>query len=104
MIRLPTLELKKEFEIVQNSIICGDAITVMKEMPNNCVNLVITSPPYDNLRDYNGYCFDFEVMANALYRVIIEGGVLVWVIGDKINGGRSLTSFRQGIYFQEIRI
>jgi site-specific DNA-methyltransferase (adenine-specific) len=80
----------------------GDCVNFMASMPSACVDLVVTSPPYDNLRNYKGYSFDFERIAEGLFRVIKEGGVVVWVVGDKINGGRSLTSFRQGIYFQEI--
>jgi site-specific DNA-methyltransferase (adenine-specific) len=80
----------------------ADCVNFMAAMPDECVDLVVTSPPYDNLRNYKGYSFEFERIANGLFKVIKEGGVLVWVVGDKINGGRSLTSFRQGIYFQEI--
>ena len=65
------------------------------------VDLTVTSPPYDNLRDYKGYSFDFEGIVKGLLRITKPGGVVVWVVGDKINGGRTLTSFRQGIYFQE---
>jgi site-specific DNA-methyltransferase (adenine-specific) len=80
----------------------ADCIEFMTSMPNECVDLVVTSPPYDNLRNYKGYSFEFERIAESLFKVIKEGGVVVWVVGDKINGGRSLTSFRQGIFFQEI--
>ena len=66
------------------------------------IDLTVTSPPYDNLRDYQGYQFPFEDIAQGLYRVTKEGGVVVWVVGDKIKNGRSLTSFRQGLFFQEI--
>jgi len=80
----------------------ADCIEYMTSMPDECVDLVVTSPPYDNLRNYKGYSFEFERIAQGLFKVIKKGGVVVWVVGDKINGGRSLTSFRQGIYFQEI--
>lgn len=80
----------------------ANCVNFMASMPEKCVDLVVTSPPYDNLRNYNGFSFEFEGIAKGLFRVIKEGGIVVWVIGDKINGGRSLTSFRQGIYFQEI--
>jgi len=91
----------------QNSInleglFTADCVDFMATMPDECVDLVVTSPPYDNLRNYKGYSFDFERIADGLFKVIKEGGVLVWVVGDKINRGRSLTSFRQAIYFQEI--
>jgi site-specific DNA-methyltransferase (adenine-specific) len=80
----------------------ANCVDFMTSMPDECVDLAVTSPPYDNLRDYKGYSFEFERIAEGLFRVIKRGGVVVWVVGDKINGGRSLTSFRQGIYFQEI--
>lgn len=83
-------------------LIVGNCIDVMRKWPEGIVDLTVTSPPYDKLRDYNGYEFPFEEIADELYRVTAKGGVLVWVVGDRINGGRSLTSFRQAIYFQEI--
>lgn len=86
-----------------NQIIFGDAEEVMKAMPPDSIDLVVTSPPYDELRDYKSYVFNFEGMAKALFRVIKKGGVLVWVAGDKIyKGNRSLTSFRQALFFQNI--
>jgi len=75
---------------------------MLREMSADCVDLTVTSPPYDSLRDYKGYEFNFEASAEGLYRVTAQGGVVVWVVGDRINAGRSLTSFRQGIYFQDI--
>lgn len=95
---LPKLQLKTpEYKILE-----GDCVSVLAGMDAEIVDLTITSPPYDNLRDYKGYCFNFESIANALYRITKQGGVVVWVVGDKINGGRTLTSFKQGVYFQNI--
>ena len=75
----------------------------MKKLPNDCIDLVVTSPPYDDLRDYKGYKFDFENIAKELFRITKKGGIVVWVVGDKIkNGNKSLTSFRQSLFFQEI--
>ncbi|MDE2749707.1 MAG: site-specific DNA-methyltransferase [Chloroflexota bacterium] len=74
----------------------------MRSWPADIIQLTVTSPPYDKLRDYKGYEFPFEDIADELFRVTAPGGVVVWVVGDRINGGRSLTSFRQAIYFQEI--
>ncbi|MFK8288296.1 DNA-methyltransferase [Capnocytophaga canimorsus] len=86
-----------------NNIYNVDCLIGMKELPDECIDLVVTSPPYDNLRDYNGYVFDFDSIAKELFRVVKTGGVVVWVVGDKIkNGNKSLTSFRQSIYFQDI--
>ena len=82
----------------------GDCLKFMKEkMPDNLVDLTVTSPPYDNLRDYDGYSFPFEDITKELYRVTKVGGIVVWVVGDKIHkGNRSLTSFKQALYFQEV--
>jgi len=85
-----------------NELYVADCIDYMQDMPNNCIDLVVTSPPYDNLRNYQGYSFNFEAVAQGLFKVLKKGGVIVWVVGDKINGGKSLTSFRQAIYFQEL--
>lgn len=86
-----------------NKIYNESNLETMARMPDNFIDLVVTSPPYDNLRTYNGYSFPFEEIAKELYRVIKLGGVIVWVVGDAvINGGESGTSFRQALYFQEI--
>lgn len=86
-----------------NNIYNIDCIKGMKELPDNCIDLVVTSPPYDNLRDYNGFKFDYEKIAKELFRIIKNGGIVVWVVGDRIkDGNKSLTSFRQAIFFQEI--
>ena len=86
-----------------NKIICGDCLEVMKDIPDKSIDLTVTSPPYDNLRDYNGYTFDFEGIAKELYRITKEGGVVVWVVGDAtIKGSETGTSFKQALYFKEI--
>ena len=84
-------------------IINQDCLKAMKEMEENSIDLTVTSPPYDNLRDYNGYDFDFEGIAKELYRVTKDGGVVVWVVGDQtIKGNETGTSFKQALYFKEI--
>lgn len=94
------LEYPKDFI---NKIICGDASTVMEPIPDGEVGLVVTSPPYDDLRSYKGFSFVFDKIADELKRVINDRGVIVWVVGDRINkGNRSLTSFRQALHFQKI--
>ena len=88
---------------ILNELICGDNIKILKAFESNCIDLTVTSPPYDGLRDYNGYSFDFEGVAKELYRVTKEGGIVVWVVGDSvIKGSESGTSFRQALYFKEI--
>ena len=81
----------------------GDCLEVMKNIPDNSVDLTVTSPPYDNLRDYNGYTFNFEEIAKELYRITKDGGVVVWVIGDAtVNGSETGTSFKQALFFKEV--
>ena len=78
-------------------------LDTMARMPDNHVDLTVTSPPYDNMRTYNGYSFPFEKMATELLRVTKIGGVVVWVVSDAtVGGSESLTSFRQALYFKEI--
>ena len=72
-------------------------------MADNSVDMVLTSPPYDDIRNYNGYSFDFEAIARELYRVVKPGGVVIWVVGDSmVNGSETLTSFKQALFFKEI--
>lgn len=86
-----------------NNVYNIDNIEGMKQIPNNFVDLTLTSPPYDDMRNYKGYSFDFENVANQLFRITKNGGVLVWVVGDGTkNGNESGTSFRQALYFKEI--
>ena len=75
----------------------------MRRMDDDSIDLVVTSPPYDNLRDYQGYHFPFEDIARSLFRVMKKGGVIVWVVGDQtVNGSETGTSFRQALYFMEV--
>ncbi len=86
-----------------NRVLHGNCAEVMAYMPSESVDLTVTSPPYDDLRTYKGYEFPFEDIAKQLYRVTKEGGVVVWVVGDKTEkGSETLTSFKQALYFKEV--
>jgi len=92
-----------KLEINNTTLYLGDCLESIKLISDKSIDLTVTSPPYDNLRSYNGYSFDFEGIAQQLYRVTKEGGVLVWVVGDAtINGSETGTSFKQALYFKEI--
>ena len=79
-----------------------NCLDTMARMPDSFVDLTVTSPPYDNLRTYNGYSFDFESVAKELYRVTKQRGVVVWVVGDAtIKGSETGTSFKQALFFKE---
>lgn len=80
-----------------------DCLEGLRMLEDCCIDLTVTSPPYDNLRTYNGYSFDFEGIARELFRVTKDGGVVVWVVGDAtIKASESGTSFRQALYFKDI--
>lgn len=99
-----------------DTIICGNNVEVMAGWPDECIDLTVTSCPYDlvdydkdgnlithsdkGLRDYNGYEWDFTAVAQQLYRVTKQGGVCVWVVNDAtVNGSETGSSFRQALYF-----
>lgn len=85
-----------------NTLYNENCLETMKRIPDCFVDLTVTSPPYDNLRVYKGYSFDFEAVAIQLYRITKIGGVVVWVVGDSTtNGSESLTSSKQKIFFVE---
>lgn len=85
-----------------NEIHCGDSAVLLKQLPPECIDLTVTSPPYDNLRKYKGFTFDFETIASQLYRVTKSGGVVVWVVGDAtVKGSETGTSFKQALFFKE---
>jgi len=97
-----------------NNIHFGNSVEIMSEFPDEFIDLTITSPPYDNLRTYNGkikdevvyeqgFSFPFVEMARQLYRVTKNGGVVVWVVNDQVkNGGETGSSFKQALLFKEI--
>lgn len=97
-----------------NNIHFGNSVEIMSEFPDEFIDLTITSPPYDNLRTYNGkikdevvyeqgFSFPFVEMARQLYRVTKNGGVVVWVVNDQVkNGGETGSSFKQALIFKEI--
>jgi len=81
----------------------GDCAELIEMLPEDSIDLVVTSPPYDDLRNYKGYIFDYKRIARGLLRAVKTGGIVVWVVGDKIDrGNRTLSSFRQALHFQKI--
>lgn len=86
-----------------NKIYVENCIATLSKMPNEFVQATITSPPYDDLRKYNGYTFDFESIAQELWRVTKPSGVVVWVVGDATkSGSESGSSFGQALYFKQL--
>ena len=85
---------------VRNKIIHANCVDLLSEIPNETFHMVLTSPPYDNLRKYEGVNFNFTKIAKQLYRILKTGRVLIWVVNDAtINGSETGTSFRQALEF-----
>lgn len=85
------------------SIITGDCRDVLKTLPDASVQCCVTSPPYDNLRDYGGYAWDLLTVAAQLFRVLCDGGVLCWNVGDQVvDGSETLTSMRHALHFVDV--
>jgi len=90
-----TVEKLGEGKLPLNKIICGDAVEIMKKIPSNSVDIVVTSPPYDSVRDYKGFTLNLHAAGKEIHRILKDGGVAVVVIQDQTkNFGKSLTSFR----------
>lgn len=88
-------------------ILHGDCLELMKDIPDGSIDMVLTSPPYDNLRTYNGSLewgeHIWKEVIKELFRVTKEGGVVVWVVGDAtIKGSETGTSFKQALFFKEV--
>ena len=96
-----------KMKIEPNNIYLGDCLEVMKYIKDEYIDLTVTSPPYDNLRTYNGnieqWSFaKFQGIAKELFRITKQGGIVVWIVGDAtIKGSETGTSFRQALYFKE---
>lgn len=86
----------------RNKILEGNCLEIMSKFKDNVIDLTVTSPPYDGLRNYKGYNFPFEEIATELYRVTKPGAVVVWIVNDAtIDGSETGTSFRQALKFME---
>lgn len=86
------------------TILCGDCVEQMRTLPDASVHCCVTSPPYDDLRTYNGHNeWDFKATGSELFRVLVPGGILCYNIADQIvNGSETLTSFRHALHFVDV--
>jgi DNA modification methylase len=85
------------------TLVHGDCLEKMADMAPESVDLVVTSPPYDNLREYKGYSFNFEMVAEQLVRVLAPGGAIVWIVADAtVDGSETGTSFKQALHFKSL--
>jgi site-specific DNA-methyltransferase (adenine-specific) len=85
----------------------GSCVDKLRDFKDGCVDLTVTSPPYDNLKDYLGnissWCEEsWKSIIKDLYRVTSDGGVVVWVVNDAtIDGGETGSSFKQALWAVE---
>lgn len=92
---MKAVEQKEILEKFLNKIHNTDCLEGMKQLPDGCIDLVVTSPPYDGIRNYNGFSYDLPATGKELFRVLKNGGVVVMVIQDQTkNFAKTLTSFR----------
>lgn len=88
---------------MRDSVVYNEnCILTMSRMGDNSIDLTVTSPPYDNIRDYNGFSFDWKSTIQELYRVTKNGGVVVWIVSDQtIDGSETGSSFKQALWAME---
>jgi len=95
---MPPLEAQKSTASLApwlDSIICMDCVEGMSKLPDDSIDLVVTSPPYDGVREYNGFNHDLHATGEQVYRILKGGGIAAMVIQDQTrNFGKTLTSFR----------
>jgi hypothetical protein len=86
-----------------NKLICCDAVVGLQTLPDESIPLVVTSPPWGDMRKYGGHSWDFEAVADHLWRVVGQGGVVCWHVADQIKDcSETLTSFRQALHFRQL--
>ena len=86
-----------------DKIHCGDNCDLLGQLPRECIDLVVTSPPYDDLRTYGGHSWDFYGVAWQLKRVLKPGGVIVWVVADATkDGSETGSSMEQALHFKRL--
>lgn len=87
-----------EKDILYTMIVNQDCLAWMATQPNHSIDMVLTSPPYDDIRDYHGYNFNAESVLRELYRIVVPGGVVVWNVADAtVKGSETGTSMRQAL-------
>ena len=97
------MEHRNRTDLPTNEVFTADNVATLSTFPDACIDLVVTSPPYDNLRAYGGHTWDFEGVSRELTRVLKPGGVIVWVVADAtVDGSETLTSMRQAIHFKDV--
>ncbi len=97
--------MKPYYEKEEITLYQGDCLKVIKTFKNNSIDMVLTSPPYDNLRDYDGFIWNetiWKQIIKELFRIIKERGVVVWIVGDAVvKGSETGTSFKQALWAKD---
>ena len=91
------------FQDNDTSIYCADCRDILPLIPSKSIDLVLTSPPYDDLREYGGFKLDILTMSYDIYKICADGGICVWIVGDAtVDGSESCNSFRQVLEFRHV--
>ncbi len=85
-----------------DQLFCEDCRDTLERLPPDCIDLVVTSPPYADMRAYHGYSIDLPGIISGLWKVVKPGGVVVWITADKtVQGDETGDSLRQALAFKE---
>ena len=100
---LKELFYKSYYHNSKGFLLNGDCVEMLKGIDDESIDLTVTSPPYDDMREYqDGHIFNLDNLITELYRTTKVGGVVVWVIGDStVKGSETGTSFRHALKFKE---
>ena len=90
-------------------LINDDCIIAMNKLIDDGVkvDMILTSPPYDNLRTYEDtLVWNEDIWKQVIFKcfdILKDSGVMVWVVGDAtIKGSETGTSFKQALYAKEV--
>lgn len=79
----------------------ADCRDVFPSLP--AIDLCVTSPPYDALRDYNGCTWDFDIFMNVALWLSLTTKNIVWIVNDScVDEGETGNSFRHALEFMRL--
>jgi site-specific DNA-methyltransferase (adenine-specific) len=95
--------MNKIYETDEICLYQANCLDYLRSQPADSIKFTLTSPPYDDIRDYKGYSFPFEEIAQELWRVTRPGGVIAWNVADAtVKGSETGTAMRQALYFMSL--
>lgn len=97
----PIVNIKKEKSIISESfdisnqatLYPGNCLDLLKSMPSNCCELIVTSPPYNLGKEYEAktsidiYLMQQKEIIQECYRVLSPTGSICWQVGNYVENG-----------------